>query len=457
MPGHDLLTISIDHFCVNAFTADVQDVRRSSRLATRPARNYANMHSGRSGKPVDVGSHDVNAAVKETGEKAGDLEIADNQGSDSLLVRFDSVSLDVLNRISVSQNKAVERQSWLNNESFKLCMFDKVSLMCKVFSEGKRKGDYIIIPKDDVKLKLEILSLCHYHPLAGHFGENKTIQRIFDSGFYWVNMKKETKEFIKNCLICTSVKDKRERVAHSNMMVFPAVNPFDVVHVDFVGPFEISSQENKYVLVLIDRFTRYIACVPTASTDLTPVKFAIESRICCVHGVPNQVTADNGPPFNSAELDVWLSAIGSKLHLVTPYTPQANGAVERANKVVVDLIRSMLAQFKGVEWDTVLPFVEFQYNTHVNRVTGYSPYQLVFGRLPRMGVRCKFNNLVNENSLVSINKLLESVPKFLSETELLRNNAVVNQNVSYERTLMDHSVKNKAVVISIGKLGLFLD
>ena len=62
----------------------------------------------------------------------------------------------------------------------------------------------------------------------------------------------------------------------------------------------------------------------------------------------------------------------------SPYHPQGNGQVERHNGVLADVISKYCSE-NPKEWESILPYVEFMYNTTVHKSTGETPFSLVFG------------------------------------------------------------------------------
>jgi hypothetical protein len=65
--------------------------------------------------------------------------------------------------------------------------------------------------------------------------------------------------------------------------------------------------------------------------------------------------------------------------MTTAYHPQTNGLTERFNKTLTDMM-SMYVDVEQKDWDLVLPFVTFAYNTAKQDVTGFTPFFLLHGR-----------------------------------------------------------------------------
>ncbi|RWR98598.1 integrase core domain protein-like protein, partial [Dinothrombium tinctorium] len=66
-------------------------------------------------------------------------------------------------------------------------------------------------------------------------------------------------------------------------------------------------------------------------------------------------------------------------HTTTAYNPACNGLTERLNGTLAVSI-SLFVSDHQKDWDSILPFVTFAYNTSVHAVTGFTPFELIFGR-----------------------------------------------------------------------------
>jgi hypothetical protein len=64
------------------------------------------------------------------------------------------------------------------------------------------------------------------------------------------------------------------------------------------------------------------------------------------------------------------------------YHPQTDGQTEVVNRSLGDLLRSLVTEHHS-SWDQILPQAEFAYNDSVNRSTGKSPFQILYGTQPR--------------------------------------------------------------------------
>ena len=147
---------------------------------------------------------------------------------------------------------------------------------------------------------------------------------------------------------------------------------------DIVGPLPRSRSGNRYVLVICDYATRYPEAIALHSIDAEHVAeelIKVFSRV----GVPQEILTDQGSNFTSQ----LLAELYRLLHVhpirTSPYHPQTDGLVERFNQTLKVVLRKT-ATSKGKDWDKLLPYVLFVYREVHQASTGFSPFELLYGR-----------------------------------------------------------------------------
>ena len=105
---------------------------------------------------------------------------------------------------------------------------------------------------------------------------------------------------------------------------------------------------NKYGLVIVDDYSRFtwVFFVYDKSQVQEKVKIFVR-RAQREFGLPiKKIRSDNGTEFKNTLVEEFLDDEGIKHEFSTPYTPQQNGVVERKNRTLLDMARTMLDEYK---------------------------------------------------------------------------------------------------------------
>ncbi|GFW72689.1 retrovirus-related Pol polyprotein from transposon 412 [Trichonephila clavipes] len=145
--------------------------------------------------------------------------------------------------------------------------------------------------------------------------------------------------------------------------------PFHRIGIDLLGRFPKSAHGNKWIIVCTDYSTRYAItkALPTAEVDEI-AKFLLE-EIVLRHGAPRVIITDRGAVFRSRLISSLVDLCNIDHRFTTAYHPQTNGLTERFNKTLADML-SMYVDVEQKNWDEILPFVTFAYNTAKQETTG---------------------------------------------------------------------------------------
>ena len=248
-------------------------------------------------------------------------------------------------------------------------------LYCKksnVKSEYPEK-EQIILPRSCRKA---VLQLAHSVPTAGHLGRKKTIERIVRR-FYWPTLYKDVADFCHSCESCQ--KNTHKRVLKAPMIPMPIMaEPFERMAMDIIGPLPRSRSGCRYVLVMCDYATRYPEAIALKTIDAKTIAEELIKVFARV-GIPREILTDQGTNFTSQMLAEVYRLLHVKAIHTTPYHPQTDGLVERFNQTLKEMLRKT-AYEEGKDWDKLLPFVLFAYREVPQESTGYSPFELLYGR-----------------------------------------------------------------------------
>ena len=158
--------------------------------------------------------------------------------------------------------------------------------------------------------------------------------------------------------------------------------PFQRVAIYLIGPLKpVSERGHMYILTLVDFATRYPEAVPLKRIDTESVAEALLEIFCRV-GFPAEVLSDRGTQFTSDLMKEVCRLVSLKQVLTTPYHPHCNGLCDRINGVLKAMLRKMCDEQPN-DWDRYVPAVLFAYREVPQASTGFSPFELLYGRTVR--------------------------------------------------------------------------
>lgn len=216
----------------------------------------------------------------------------------------------------------------------------------------------------------------HNEPTAGHLGITKTIARIART-YYWPRMYQDIGKYVRSCGKCQEFKPIQQKTP-GKMGTVNVTRPWEVVSIDIIGPKPRSSSGMCYVVVMQDKFTKWVETQPLRQAKAEAIVKALREKVLLRFGPVRTVISDNGSQFTSKEFTKLLSDYGVEHFRTPPYSPQCN-PMERMNKV----IGTMIAQFirkNQRSWDKLLPELTFAINTAKHESTQFTPAYLNYGR-----------------------------------------------------------------------------
>ncbi|KAL0219416.1 hypothetical protein P9112_005069 [Eukaryota sp. TZLM1-RC] len=263
--------------------------------------------------------------------------------------------------------------------------------LCKIRSEQKRalanqdtslnyctldsRLDLYLTPEHKIVIRQSLvkdtLNLLHGLPQGGHPSKAESLLRLKNSDYWWPNM--------------LSDKSKHKTAAVPKLHVpttgsLWADRPFARVNVDVIGPLPEDQDGHRYILVFVDSFTRFTIIVPLKELNANLTSDALIWKVCTIFGIPFIVHSDNGPEFFKAVFDALCEFLGIEVSKSVPHFSQSNGLVERRHRDILQNLRKLLVYFNAYDaWSEYIPYVQLLINSSKSSITGYSPYELMFG------------------------------------------------------------------------------
>ena len=319
-------------------------------------------------------------------------------------VECDHRNLAFLDKLSESNNKLLRWKLILMEYNFDIVHIPgKSNVIADALSRlGYDLEDVASVSEMTDKQKMDIIESAH-SGISGHHGVEATVRSIVDNGHEWKTLIDDVKKFVSSCVICQKIK-KNGRARIFYMGTTGADQPFLCIAVDAIGPFPEDNGGNKYVIVFICCFTRWVELAAVRSTDAEEAANAFIEMIFARHGLPVMIRSDNGTQFVNDLIDKLLRRLNVKHHNILPYRPQSNGIVERANGEILKHLRMLMLEFGKAhsEWKSLLPIVSFIVNNTIHSATGASPHDMLYGNNwhPIGDIITAFHNAVDNNTLM---------------------------------------------------------
>ena len=138
-----------------------------------------------------------------------------------------------------------------------------------------------------------------------------------------------------------------------------------------MGPLPESDKGNKYIMVMVDQFSKWVEIQPLAEISAeTTTRVAIDNFFS-TFGYPLQFHTDQGKNFNGNLFQQMCSLLRITKTRTTPYRPCSNGQVERYNCLLLQLIRCYISTRQNT-WDEDLQLLAGALRAMKNQSTGYS-------------------------------------------------------------------------------------
>jgi len=276
-----------------------------------------------------------------------------------------------------------------------------------IYRRSAQNGETVlqlVVPK---QMRTQILNGYHTDPLGGHLGITSTFNKIRKK-YYWPSYHYDVIQHIQKCILCQQTDKRKVENAQPNFPI-PIADVFDRVGIDVVGPLPPTERGNKYVIVIVDHGTRWTEAFAVTNTTATTVADILYSQIICRYGPPSVLLSDRGTNFLSKVIKHLCDLFSIEKVQTTAYHPQCNGLVERTNGSLMTLIRK-ICQDNPNNWDAHLPAALFAFRTTANATTKLSPFQLVYGRLPRLPIDVYLNNITRPpKDILSYEDFLNSI------------------------------------------------
>jgi hypothetical protein len=199
-------------------------------------------------------------------------------------------------------------------------------------------------------------------------------------------MVPDTVAYVESCSICKRSKpDNQLPYGKLNSMKI-ASTPWEAIAVEFTGPLPKSKNRDasfNCIVLIIDLLSGMVHLVPGRIQyrvrDMAELIFA---EVYQRYGLPACIVSDQDRLFTSTFWKHLHGLLGVELRMSSTYHPQTDGSAERAIHTTTQLLRTCVSKTQK-DWVSKLPGIESAINSARSETTGFAPFFLHMGRMPR--------------------------------------------------------------------------
>ena len=283
-------------------------------------------------------------------------------------------------------------------------------------------------------LRERVMDVAHSSIMGAHVGVQKTMDKI-TSNFYWPGIHGDVTRFCRSCDICQRTIQKG-KVPKVPLELMPLIDtPFKRVAVDLIGPIHPPSEQgHRYILTLVDYATRYPDAAPLKSISTEAVAEALVDMYSRL-GVPEEILSDLGTQFVSECMQEVSRLLSIKQLSTTPYHPMCNGLVEKFNGSLKSMLKKLCSE-QPKQWHRYINALLFAYREVPQGSTGFSPFELLFGRTvrgPMMILKQLWTEEVEDPEVKTSYAYVFDLRERLEDTVKLAREELKKSQVRYQR------------------------
>lgn len=237
------------------------------------------------------------------------------------------------------------------------------------------------------------VSIDEWHKRFVHSSANQITSLLKHDAVDGLKVDNNVKQTCSDCVL-----SKITRCPHPKRASIKADENSAILNIDTCGPFDPSSLGgSRYFVLAIEEFSNYklIGFVSAKSEIADLVKLMINKVKLESKRSVKMIVTDNGTEFLNSNLKIFLLNEGIIHETTAIYTPEQNGTVERANRTIIEGMRTLLSDSKLQQelWAEAANTVVYATNRLIGpRHDSKTRFELYWNRKPNVANLRKFGS-----------------------------------------------------------------
>ena len=156
--------------------------------------------------------------------------------------------------------------------------------------------------------------------------------------------------------------------------------PLVLVTIDIISGLLTATDGSKYILVLVDTFTKWVEAYTLPDQEASTCMDAAYTGFFARFGLPSQLHSHQGRNFESTLVKGLCSLAVVHKTQTTPFHPRSDGLTERANRTILQMLRTATTDHPQ-DWPSRLPALLSAYHATVHATTQVTPNLAMLGRV----------------------------------------------------------------------------
>ena len=146
------------------------------------------------------------------------------------------------------------------------------------------------------------------------------VSKVIRTSYFWPTMQVDARELVKKCDKCQRFGNV-QRLPTEKLTGISSPWPFAQWGIDIVGSLPWGKGQIKFLLVVIDYFTKWVEVEALATITEAKIQNFVWKNIICKFGIPHKIISDNGQQFDSQSFRDFCLGLGIKNQFSSPRHP----------------------------------------------------------------------------------------------------------------------------------------